>query len=309
MESMRYECIIVGGGPAGLSAGLYMARAGMNVVLVESITPGGQVLSTDMVDNYLGLGEIEAWKLVDSMVAHAKSAGLEVMADKVVEAGKEGDLAYVDLASGTRIQAGSLVLACGGTPRKLGVPGEEELGKGKGVSYCAVCDGGFFKGKDVAVVGGGDAAATEARHLAHLVERVYVIHRREEWRAKPHLVKGMLGCANVTPVLDSVVSSVAGDDKVTGVIVKNVKTGEEKEIPIQGFFVAIGFVPNSQVFKGEIERDEEGYIVTASDMSTSVPGVFAVGDLRAHVGRQIAIAVGNGATAALSVDLYLADQG
>lgn len=305
---MQYESIIVGGGPAGLSAGLYMARAGMKVVLVEGVTPGGQVLSTDLVDNYLGLGEIEAWKLVDAMVDHAKSAGLEVIPDRVEEAGKEGDLVHVDLASGDHLTARSLVLACGGSPRKVGVPGEVELGLGKGVSYCAVCDGGFFKGKDVAVVGGGDAAATEARHLAHLVERVYVIHRRDEWRAKPHLVKGMENCSNLTPVLDSVVVKVLGDEKVTGVAVKNVKTGEEKEIPVQGFFVAIGFVPNSHLFKGEIERDEEGYIVTDSDMATSVPGVFAVGDVRAHVGRQIAIAVGNGATAALSVDHYLASR-
>jgi len=303
---MDFESIIVGGGPAGLSAGLYMAKAGMKVVLYEGRTPGGQVLNTDKVDNFLGFEEIEAWKLADAMIAHAKSAGLEIVTERVEEAGAEGDERYVLLGSGERVSASTLVLACGGLPRTLGVPGEKELSLGKGVSYCAVCDGGFYRGKDVAVAGGGDGAATEAHHLAQLVNRVIIVHRRDAWRAKPQLVNRMLARDNVEAVMDSVVVRVLGENFVEGIRVRNVKSGEERDIPVQGFFVAVGFDPNSNVFKGEIKRDAEGFIVTDSRTRTSVPGVFAVGDLRSNVGRQIAIAVGDGAAAALSVSHYLA---
>jgi thioredoxin reductase (NADPH) len=306
-ESMVYESIIVGGGPAGLSAGLYMAKAGMNVILFEGTTLGGQILSTDRVDNTLGFGDIEAWQLADRMIEHAKSSGLKIETEKVEEAGVDGKNKYVRLASGKRVEAQTLVLACGGSPRKLGIPGEKELSLGKGVSYCAVCDGGFFKGKDVVVVGGGDAAATEANHLAHLANHVHIVHRRDEWRAKPQLVKRMLDLENVTAVLDSVPAAVLGEESVTGVRVKNVKSDEESVIDAQGFFVAIGFIPNSQIFSGAIEKDEEGFITTDSRMRTSVPGVFAVGDLRSNVGRQIAISVGDGAAAALSVSHYLGE--
>jgi len=304
---MNHECIIVGGGPAGLSAGLYMAKAGMKVVLYEGTTPGGQILSTDKVDNMLGFGEIEAWQLADKMIAHAKESGLEIVSERVAAVGVDGAQKYARLASGGTVTAPTLILACGGTPRKLGVPGELELGHGKGVSYCAVCDGGFFKGKDVAISGGGDAAATEAHHLAHLVNHVTIIHRRDAWRAKPNLVERMLALDNVTAVLDSVVESVEGADAVTGVKVRNVKTGAVSEIPAQGFFVAIGFIPNSGIFEGEIERDDEGFIVTDARMRTSVPGVFATGDVRSNVGRQIAISVGDGAAAALSVSHFLGE--
>ncbi len=306
---MNYECIIIGGGPAGLSAGLYMAKAGMKVVLYEGTTPGGQILNTDKIDNLLGFGEIEAWQLADKMIAHAKESGLEIVSAKVAAVGVEGEKKYARLASGETVTAPALVLACGGTPRKLGVRGEEELSLGKGVSYCAVCDGGFFRGKDVVIAGGGDAAATEAHHLAHLVNHVYIVHRRDEWRAKPNLVNRMLALDNLTAVMDSVVESVEGTDSVSGVKVKNVKTGEVSEIPAQGFFVAIGFDPNSAIFEGEIDRDSEGFIVVDARMCTSVPGVFATGDLRSNVGRQIAIAVGDGAAAALSVSQYLAEGG
>jgi thioredoxin reductase (NADPH) len=241
------------------------------------------------------------------MINHAKEDGLDIQMEEVTAAGVDGKLKYVRLASGEEYRAKTLILACGGSPRKLDIPGEEELSLGKGVSYCAVCDGGFFKGKDVAVVGGGDAAATEAQHLAHLVNHVYIIHRRDEWRAKPNLVERMLGFENVTPVMDSVPEQVLGEEAVTGIRVKNVKTGDTRDIDIQGFFVAIGFIPNWQVFEGDIDRDEEGYILTDGNMCTSVPGVYAVGDLRSHVGRQIAIAVGNGASAALSAGQYLAE--
>ena len=306
---MDYECIIIGGGPGGLSTGLYLAKAGMKVVLYEGRTPGGQILNTDRVDNYLGFEEIEAWKLADAMIAHAKGAGLEIVAETIGEAGADGEERYVILSSGERVTAQTLVLACGGFPRKLGVPGEEEFSLGKGVSYCAVCDGGFYRGKAVAVAGGGDAAVTEANHLAHLVDSVHIIHRRDAWRAKPQLVSRMLDRSNVTAVMDSVLVAVLGDDSVTGVRVRNVKTGVESDIPVQGFFVAIGFDPNTSVFKGEIALDGEGFVVTDSRMRTNVPGVFAVGDLRSNVGRQIAIAVGDGATAAMSVGHYINEAG
>ncbi len=311
---MDYECIIVGGGPAGLSAGLYLVKAGVKTLLVEGRTPGGQILNTDRVDNFLGFGEIEAWKLADAMIDHCRVAGLEIIAETVEEAGPAGDLKEVRFASGRTLSSRALVLACGGSPRKLGVPGEEELSKGKGVSYCAVCDGGFFRGQAVAIAGGGDGALTEARHLAHLTEHVYVIHRRDQWRAKSQLAESVINLENVTPVLDSVVISVAGgkesgagEERVKAVKIKNVKTGKESEIAVTGFFVAIGFVPNSGLFRGEIEKNEEGYFVTDSLMRTSVPGVFAVGDVRAHIGRQIAISVGDGATASLAVARYLAE--
>lgn len=303
---MIQDCIIVGAGPAGLSAALYMAQSKSKTVIFESKTPGGQILSTDRVENFLGMGDVEAWKMADIMVEQANNYDIDLRYDQVTAAGSRDGLRYVRLESGEEIQTKTLILACGGSPRKLEIPGEEELSLGKGVSYCAVCDGGFFKDKDVAIVGGGDAAATEAQHLAHLVNHVYVIHRRDEWRAKPALVDRMLKFENVTPILDSIPLEVLGEEKVSGVRVKNVKTAETKDIEVQGFFVAIGFIPNSQLFEGDINKDEEGYFVTDGNMATSVEGVFAVGDVRNHVGRQIAIAVGNGASAALSASELLA---
>jgi thioredoxin reductase (NADPH) len=303
---MSYDCVIVGAGPAGLSAGLYLAQSKLKILILEGKTPGGQILNTDRVENYLGMGNIEAWKMVDAMVDQVKAYEVDIRYDVVTAVGSSEGLHIARLESGDTLTAKTVILACGGTPRTLSIPGEEEFSMGKGVSYCAVCDGGFFKGKDVAVVGGGDAAATEAQHLAHLVDRVYVIHRRDQWRAKPALVDRMLSFDNITPVMDAVPVEVLGEENVTGVRVENVKTGEKRDLSVQGFFVAIGFIPNSGLFEGAIEKDDEGYIKVDGDMATSVEGVFAVGDVKSHVGRQIAISVGNGASAALSVSRYLA---
>jgi len=299
-----YDLIIIGGGPAGLSAAVYAERAKLDMILLEKApVSGGQVLNTYEVDNYLGFPGINGFDLGMKFKEHAEKLGVTFKEGDVVSVELDGEVKSVVTDKET-YKAKAVLIATGAAHRKLEVPGEEEL-SGMGVSYCATCDGAFFKGRTVAVVGGGDVAVEDAIFLARLCEKVYVIHRRDEFRAAKTLVERLKNCANVEIIWDSVVESIKGEDEVEAVKVKNVKTNEVSELALQGVFIAVGMLPNTESFKGVVETDGTGYIKAGEDCVTSVPGVFAAGDVRTKQLRQIVTAVADGANAISSVERYL----
>ncbi len=300
-----YDLIIIGGGPAGLSAAVYAERAKLNMILLEKApVSGGQVLNTYEVDNYLGLPGINGFDLGMKFKEHAEKLGVTFKDGDVVSIDVEGDVKSIVTDKET-YKAKSVIIATGAAHRKLGVPGEEEL-SGMGVSYCATCDGAFFKGREVAVVGGGDVAVEDAIFLARLCEKVYVIHRRDEFRAAKTLVESLKQCPNVEIIWDSVVEEIKGEDEVQAVSLKNVKTGEKSEVELQGVFVAVGMLPNTSAFAGgQLDLDATGYIKAGEDCATNVAGVFAAGDVRTKQLRQIVTAVADGANAVTSVEKYL----
>lgn len=300
-----YDLIIIGGGPAGLSAAVYAERAKLDMMLLEKApVSGGQVLNTYEVDNYLGLSEINGFELGMKFKEHAEKLGVNFKEGDVVRIDSEDDVKSI-VTTGETYRAKSVIIATGAVHRRLGVQGEEEL-CGMGVSYCATCDGAFFKERTVAVVGGGDVAVEDAIFLARLCEKVYVIHRRDEFRAAKTLVDRLENCSNVEIVWDSVVEKIKGEDEVEGISLKNVKTGEKSEIVLQGVFVAVGMIPNTEAFAGSgIAMDTAGYIVAGEDCKTNVSGIFAAGDVRTKLLRQIVTAVADGANAVSSVERYL----
>jgi len=300
-----YDLIIIGGGPAGLSAAVYAERAKLDMILLEKApVSGGQVLNTYEVDNYLGLPGINGFELGMKFKEHAEKLGVTFKDGDVVSIDVQGDVKSIVTDKET-YKAKSVIIATGAAHRKLGVPGEEEL-SGMGVSYCATCDGAFFKGRTVAVVGGGDVAVEDAIFLARLCEKVYVIHRRDEFRAAKTLVESLKQCPNVEIVWDSVVEEIKGEDEVQAVSLKNVKTGEKSEVELQGVFVAVGMIPNTSAFAGgPLDLDATGYIKAGEDCATNVVGVFAAGDVRTKSLRQIVTAVADGANAVTSVEKYL----
>lgn len=300
-----YDLIIIGGGPAGLSAAVYAERAKLDMILLEKApVSGGQVLNTYEVDNYLGLPGINGFDLGMKFKEHAEKLGVTFKDGDVVSIDVQGDIKSIVTDKET-YKAKSVIIATGAAHRKLSVPGEEEL-SGMGVSYCATCDGAFFKGRKVAVVGGGDVAVEDAIFLARLCEKVYVIHRRDEFRAAKTLVESLKQCPNVEIIWDSVVEEIKGEDEVQAVILKNVKTGEKSEVELQGVFVAVGMLPNTSAFAGgPLDLDATGYIKAGEDCATNVAGVFAAGDVRTKSLRQIVTAVADGANAVTSVEKYL----
>ncbi len=300
-----YDLIIIGGGPAGLSAAVYAERAKLDMILLEKApVSGGQVLNTYEVDNYLGLPGINGFELGMKFKEHAEKLGVTFKEGDVVSIEVDGDVKSIVTDKET-YKAKSVIIATGAAHRKLEVPGEEEL-SGMGVSYCATCDGAFFKGRTVAVVGGGDVAVEDAIFLARLCEKVYVIHRRDEFRAAKTLVESLKNCANVEIIWDSVVEEIKGEDEVEGLKIKNVKTGEQSELTLQGVFIAVGMIPNTEAFVGSsLDLDATGYIKAGEDCTTNVPGVFAAGDVRTKSLRQIVTAVADGANAVSSVEKYL----
>ncbi len=320
-----YDLLILGSGPAGLAAGIYAERARLDAMVIEKeYVSGGQVVNTYEVDNYPGLPGINGFDMGMKFREHADGLGVNFVTDKVerVEApGKEdltgecgstvrsgGDAAeqpvYRVVCENETYAARTLIIATGAVHRKLGVPGEEEMA-GMGVSYCATCDGAFFRNKDVAVVGGGDVAIEDAIFLARACRRVYVIHRRDELRGAKSLQEKLLRLPNVEMLWNTVVEKIEGDGQVSGLTVRNVKTGEISALPLQGVFVAVGIVPNSGIFEGLVEMDH-GYIVADETGRTSAPGIFAAGDVRTKALRQIVTAVSDGANAVASVEKYLA---
>ena len=298
-----YDVIIVGGGPAGLAAGLYTARMDLKAVLLDRGPLGGQLLNTELVEDYPGFDSILGADLAMKMGDHARKFGLEIRDfEPVKEIDVENGTKVVRLESEEELRAPAVIMAAGGLPRYLEVPGEKEYW-GRGVSYCAVCDGAFFKGQELAVVGGGDAAVEEGDFLTRYASKVYIIHRRNEFRAQPILMDRARANPKIEFILDAVVKDIKGDDKVRGVDYEH--RGHMTELPVGGVFIFIGFVPNSKLLKVHVNHDEAGYIVTDRDMQTSVEGIWAVGDVRSQLTKQIATAAGDGTTAAVAASMYV----
>jgi thioredoxin reductase (NADPH) len=299
----NFDVIIVGGGPAGLAAALYTARMDLKTVVVDRGPLGGQLLNTELVEDYPGFESILGSELATKMGDHARKFGVDVREFEPVETiDVEGDVKVVSLESGEVLRAPALIMAAGGLPRYLEVPGEKELW-GRGVSYCAVCDGAFFKGQELAVVGGGDAAIEEGDFLTRYASKVYVLHRRDEFRAQPILVDRAKSNPKIEFVLNARVREIVGEDKVQ--LVRYEQGGKDRELRVGGVFIFVGFVPNSKLFKPHVDHDPAGYILTDRNMQTSIEGIWAVGDVRAQLTKQIATAVGDGTTAAVAAAAYI----
>ena len=299
-----YDVIIIGGGPAGLTAGLYNARARLNVLLLERLAPGGQVLTTDRVENYPGFPDgISGFELMDRMKTQAEKFGLKIQSDEVTGLELSAKHKAVLTGSGS-LETKAIILCCGATWKKLGIEGEDQL-MGKGVSFCATCDGPFYRNQEVAVIGGGDTALEEAIFLTRFVSKIHLVHRRDKLRATKVLQERALSHEKIEILWDSVPVRILGEKGVEGIELKNVKTQDVFRRNVQGVFVFIGTLPNTDMVKGLIRLDENGFVVTDDNMQTSVSGVFAAGDIRSKLFRQISTAVGEGATASYAVEKYL----
>jgi len=300
-----YDLIIIGGGPGGLTAGIYAMRAALKTVLIEAGLPGGQMNNSDSVENWPGDEHIGGAELAIKFSQHAKSYGLEVISEGVVALEPGLDFHTVKLASGDSLQAHAVILATGGQPRKLNIPGEEEQ-YGQGVSYCAVCDGFFFKDKTVVVVGGGDTAVEESLYLAKIVKQLYIVHRRDALRASALLQQRVKAECKIEILWNSVVTKInANDNGVCGVDLRNTQSGEKSELAADGVFVFIGFEPNNQLVPAGTKMNADGYVVTDEKCETNAPGIFVIGDLREKYFRQIVISASDGATAALAAAHYV----
>ena len=296
-----YDLIILGAGPAGLTAGIYAARGGLNAVIVESKAVGGQAALTAEIENYPGFSSVSGYELVSLMQAQCEALGVSFVFDAPVTLSLDGDVKRVDTAYSGTLEARAVVLATGALPRTLGIERESEL-MGGGVSYCATCDGAFFRGKPVAVVGGGNTAVEDALYLEKFASEVYLIHRRDALRADAILADRVKN-SGVHIVWDSVVTALDGDKKLQSVTLKNVKSGDTSSLAVNGLFVAVGQKPATEGLTG-VELDG-GYIVTDSEMRTSLPGVFAAGDVRKKTLRQVVTAAADGAVAAESAIKFL----
>lgn len=300
-----YDVIVIGTGPAGLTAAIYGTRAKLNMLVLEqNFMSGGQVVNTYEVDNYPGFQGIGGMELGLKFREHAEKLGAEIIRAKVNKISVSADGTKTVEAESGIYETKTVILATGAHHRLLGVPGEEEL-SGMGVSYCATCDGAFYKGSDVVVVGGGDVAVEDAIFLARVCKKVYVVHRRDELRAAKSLQERLFSLPNVEMVWDSVVERIEGDDQVDAVRLKNVKDGSSRSFAVDGVFVAVGVTPDSDLLKGIVEADEGGYILADETCETSVPGIFAAGDVRKKPLRQIITAAADGANAITGVEKYL----
>jgi len=302
-----YDTIIIGGGPAGLSAGLYAARSRMDTLLIERAKFGGQAVTTDELENYPGsIEECTGSKLIERMRKQAEEFGTNFVKDEVNEVDFTGDIKVIKCKKET-YQARTVIIATGAYPRLGGFKNELEL-RGKGVSYCATCDADFFTELDVAVIGGGDSAITEAIYLTKFADSVTVIHRRNELRAAKSLQERALNNPKIKFVLDTVVEEAHGEEILEGLTLKNVKTGEVSELRVDGCFVFVGYLPISELFKGKVKMNDRGDIITDADMRTDVSGVFAAGDIREKSLRQVITAAADGAIAATTAEIYIAEE-
>jgi thioredoxin reductase (NADPH) len=300
------DIAIVGGGPAGLTAGIYALRSGRSVLLLEQLSPGGQAATTWQVDNYPGLPHINGAELMMKMEAQARELGLQIRTDQVVnlEPGNPHRL----VTSGEPVHAKTVVIATGAKPKLLGIPGEEKF-RGQGVSYCATCDAAFFRGLPVAVIGGGNTALEEAEFLTRFATKVYLIHRREQFRADQILQDQVLKHPKIEVLTPFVVKEILGDEQGVESIMMGPTAGTEcRRLSVKGVFIFTGVCPQNEAFKECLKMDRDGFIQTAVDLQTSQPGVFAAGDCRTNLLKQIVVATGEGATAAIMADRYLHDK-
>ena len=301
-----YDVVIVGAGPAGLCAALYAGRGLLKAATFERGAPGGELLNTDLIEDYIGFESIKGWELAQKMTEHAKKFGAEIVTDTVERIRKSADGWFdVETARGDTYRSQAVILTAGGTPVKLGVPGEKEYA-GKGVSYCAVCDGAFFKGEHLAVVGGGDAAVEEADYLTRYARKVTLVHRRDEFRASKILQERTFANPKIEVIRNTVVPEIVGNDKgVTHAVLENSQSGARSNLDVGGVFIFAGFKPNTQIVEGHVDHDAGGYFITDNKMMTSMAGLFAAGDVRSQLTRQITTAVGDATTAAIAVEKYL----
>ena len=299
-----YDVIVIGGGPAGYTAALYAARAGLSVAVLEKLSAGGQMALTEMIDNYPGFEEgIDGFLFGAKMQQQAERFGAETILAQVSQVRLQGDVKEIETSEGS-FRGRSVVIATGAKAKPLGLPKEDAL-TGKGVHYCAACDGMRYRGKTVAVVGGGNSAVADALSLSRIAEKVILIHRRDSLRATKVYHKALQDAPNVEFKWNSIITVLSGEDKLTGLKLQDVNTGEKSSLAIDGLFVSIGRSPTSSLFAGQLHLDEAGYIVAGADTKTNIPGVFAIGDVRTTLLRQIVTAVADGAIAAHQAEAYL----
>jgi thioredoxin reductase (NADPH) len=300
-----YDIIVVGAGPGGLASGMYGSRAKLKVIVLEKELPGGQINKTGVIEDYPGFSSIDARELAQKMTDHAKEFGTEIRSTSATAVRKNGELFEVETTEGV-LRGKTVILATGGSPNYLNVKGEKEFWT-KGVSYCAICDGPLpiFRNKPMVVVGGGDSAVEEGLYLTKHASHLYLVHRRDALRASKILQERVEQHPKMEPILESVVDEIGGNDLVEWVKVRNLKTNAVKTIAASGVFIYIGFKPNSGIVKDDVKKDEIGYIITNQNMQTSIPGLFAIGDVRQQLTKQITNAVGDGTTAAVAAEKFI----
>jgi len=304
---MLYDAVVIGAGPSGITAALYLVRSGLLVALVESAAPGGQILSTAEIENYPGFPKsVKGWELADLFDAHLNGYPVERVRGQVASVASVEDGRFlISLEDGKTLETKTVVACSGAHHRKLGAPGEEAF-SGRGVSYCAVCDGNFYRGRDVAVVGGGNSALEEALYLSRIVNKVYLIHRRDAFRGAQIYQDKIRDAGNIELVTSSVVDEIRGGNAgMDSVVVRRVDGGDTRVIPVEGIFIYVGMQPVSGYLPEQVNRDAAGFVLTDAEMGTSVPGIFAAGDIRSKRCRQVSSAVGDGATAATAALSYL----
>ena len=302
-----YDVVIVGAGPAGMCAALYTGRSMLRTAVLERGMPGGELLNTEKLDDWIGEKSILGWELANKFYEHAREFGAEFITANVTRVRRLPDGRFETVTdSGDVYLSSTVIVTAGGTPVKLGIPGELEFA-GKGVSYCAICDGAFFKQQTIAVVGGGDAAVEEADFLTRYASKVYVVHRRDEFRASKILQERLFANPKIEVVWNTVAEEVLGDEQglAKGLRIRDVVTDATRVLDVTGVFVFIGFRPNTGIIDGHFDHDEMGYVVTDTTMHTSIKGLFAAGDLRSQLTRQVTTAVGDATTAAIAVEKYL----
>ncbi len=303
----NYDVVIIGAGPAGLAAGLYASRGGLKTAIFEKALVGGQIVLTTEVENYPGINDkVSGFDIIDRMKNQAESFGVKIIEEGVDAMGLRGICKLIETSSGI-YEARTVIIATGAHPRKLNIPGEQKL-TGRGVSYCATCDGALYRGKKVAVVGGGDSAVEEALFLTKFAEKVYIIHRRDKLRAQKILQDRAFKNPKIEFIWNSVPQEILGTDAVTGILLYNKETKKRKELEIDGVFIYVGIIPNTELLEGKVNLDDHGFILTDETMHTNIPGVYAAGDVVHKVLRQVVTAAADGAIAAYSAEKWIEEN-
>ena len=304
-DTSEWDVVIVGAGPAGMAAALYTGRARLKTLLLDRAgMGGGQLMNTELIEDYPAIKTITGGEMARAFEEQIREFGVEVTWGEVIGFEVRGNRRIVKTDDGAEYLAKAVIVSTGGLPRRLGVPGETEFA-GRGVSYCAICDGAFFKGQVLAVIGGGDSAVEEATFLTRYGEKVYIIHRREEWRAQKLLQERARANPKIVPVWNTVIEEIGGTNKVEWLRLRDTDSGEERRLDVGGVFIYVGFMPNSQIFGTEFPKDDQGFVLTDEKMETVVPGLYVAGDVRSQYVRQISNAVGDATTAAVAATRYI----